>query len=196
MDICPICLEDMDMIHFNDERESTPLCFKMNCGHAYHTKCIISCLSVEGKKCPQCNDKKSASQELSIEGLRAKYLREIKRDKDIQFLMNELTLSEQEYTDAKRQLKKDIQEFINKRKVELGMDVKREYVLECLKRIRNDSKVIAKEKGPEYVACLVPGDQRGYRRSWGGTPFERHFFGRTKAYHFCRLKNTYIHLKI
>jgi hypothetical protein len=195
MDICPICLEDMDMIHYNDERESSPSCFKMNCGHAYHTKCIITCLSVEGKKCPQCNDKKTAAQELSIEGLRAKYLREIKRDKDIQFLMNELTLSDQEYSEARRQLKKDIQEFINKRKIELGMDVKRDYVLECLKRIRNDSKTIAKEKGPEYVASLVPSEGR-YRRGWGGTPFERHFFGRTKAYHFCRLKNAYIHLRI
>jgi hypothetical protein len=195
MDICPICLEDMDMIHYNDERESTSSCFKMNCGHAYHTKCIITCLSIEGKKCPQCNDKKSASQELSIEGLKKKYLAEIKRDKDIQFLMNELSLSDQEYSEARRQLKKDIQEFINKRKVELGMDVKRDYVLECLKRIRNDSKTIAKQKGPEYVASLVP-DEGRYRRSWGGTLFERHFFGRTKAYHFCRLKNAYIHLRI
>ena len=195
MDICPICLEDMDMIHYNDERESTSSCFKMNCGHAYHTKCIITCLSIEGKKCPQCNDKKSASQELSIEGLKKKYLGEIKRDKDIQFLMNELTLSDQEYSEARRQLKKDIQEFINNRKVELGMDVKRDYVLECLKRIRNDSKTIAKQKGPEYVASLVP-DEGRYRRSWGGTLFERHFFGRTKAYHFCRLKNAYIHLRI
>ena len=195
MDICPICLEDMDMIHYNDERESTSSCFKMNCGHAYHTKCIITCLSIEGKKCPQCNDKKSASQELSIEGLKKKYLGEIKRDKDIQFLMNELNLSDQEYSEARRQLKKDIQEFINKRKVELGMDVKRDYVLECLKRIRNDSKTIAKQKGPEYVASLVP-DEGRYRRSWGGTLFERHFFGRTKAYHFCRLKNAYIHLRI
>ena len=195
MDICPICLEDMDMIHYNDERESSSSCFKMNCGHAYHTKCIINCLSIEGKKCPQCNDKKSAAQELSFEGLKKKYLGEIKRDKDIQFLMNELNLSDQEYSEARRQLKKDIQEFINKRKVELGMDVKRDYVLECLKRIRNDSKTIAKEKGPEYVASLVP-DEGRYRRSWGGTPFERHFFGRTKAYHFCRLKNAYIHLRI
>ncbi|NBO24455.1 MAG: E3 ubiquitin-protein ligase [Chlamydiae bacterium] len=195
MDICPICLEDMDMIHYNDERESTFSCFKMNCGHAYHTKCIITCLSVEGKKCPQCNDKKSPSQELSVEGLKKKYLGEIKRDKDIQFLMNELSLSDQEYSEARRQLKKDIQEFINKRKVELGMDVKRDYVLECLKRIRNDSKTIAKQKGPEYLAALDPSEGR-YRRGWGGTPFERHFFGRTKAYHFCRLKNAYIHLRI
>jgi len=195
MDVCPICLEDMDMTSFNDSRLSTPTCYKLECGHSFHTKCIIGCLSIEGKKCPSCNDHKNPSTELTLQELKRKHLSEIKRDPDIKFLLNELKETEQEYTDSKRQLKKDIKEFIKTRKQELKMDEKRSYVLECIRKIQTNSKIIAKQKGPEYVACLIPDEYR-HRRSWGGTAFERHFFGRNKAYHFCRLKNEYIHLKI
>ena len=70
MDVCPICLEDMDMTSFNDSRLSTSTCYKLECGHSFHTKCIIGCLSIDRKKCPSCNDRKNPSTELTLQGLK------------------------------------------------------------------------------------------------------------------------------
>jgi len=36
---CNICYENMDMLEYNDPNESTLTCFKLECGHSYHTKC-------------------------------------------------------------------------------------------------------------------------------------------------------------
>lgn len=194
MDICPVCLENMDMTSFNDTRDSTPTCYKLDCGHSFHTTCIIRCLSIEGKKCPSCSNQKNPSTELTLQGLKRKHLSEIKRDPDIKFLLDELKDSNQEYTDSKRQLKKDIEEFIKTRKQELKMDEKRSYILECIRKIQINSKVIAKQKGPEYIASLIP--DRIRRRYWSGSSFESLFFGPKISHQFWRLRNGYIHFKI
>ena len=74
------------------------------------------------------------------------------------------------------------------------MDEKRSYILECIRKIQINSKVIAKQKGPEYIASLMP--DRIRRRYWIGTSFETLFFGPTMSNQFWRLRNGYIHFKI
>jgi hypothetical protein len=45
--LCPICLEELDII---DKPK-----FKLNCGHEYHTECIIQSLR-KNNECPYCRD--------------------------------------------------------------------------------------------------------------------------------------------
>lgn len=191
MDPCVICFEDMDMKTFQDERQQTLTCIKLECGHAYHTTCIVRCLSTMNQKCPNCNKNKSPGEQLTREGLARKLVGELKKDPEIRFLMSEFKESTLEYSDTITQLKKDIKQFIAKRQVELQLNEKRKYMFDCLTKIQTTSKSVSKTKGAQYVAAL---HTRSMGRYWRGTTFERMFFGTQEAYRICRLKQPYLRM--
>jgi hypothetical protein len=137
------------------------------------------------QKCPNCNKNKSPAEQLTREGLAKKLVGELKKDPDVKFLISEFKESSSEYGDTISQLKKDIKQFIAKRKEELHLDKKRKYMLDCLAKIQTTSKVVSKTKGPQYIAAL---HTRTMGRYWRGTTFERLFFGVQEAYRIYRLK--------
>lgn len=192
MDPCVLCFEDMNMLGFEDERLHTDTCVKLDCGHAYHTQCIIRCLSVSNLGCPSCNKYKLPSQELTREGMAKKLILELKKEDDIKFLVREFKESAEEYNQSIVQLKKDIKQFIEHRKQELHMSEKRKYMLDCLSKIQSTTKSVAKTKGPQYVGALF--SQTG--RYWRGTTFERIFFGPQYAYTICRLKSPRLYISL
>lgn len=193
MDTCVICFEDMDMISFQDERNQTSTCIKLECQHAYHTTCIIRCLSNMHQKCPSCNKDKSPAEQLTIEGLARKLIGEIKKDDDIKFLRYEFKESASEYSDSVSILKKEIREFASKRKKELLLDEKRKYMLTCLSKIQLTAKSISQAKGEQYIAALHTCTTR---RPWRGTAFDRLFFGGQEAYRICRLKTPRLYMSL
>ena len=190
-DPCVICFDGMDMKSFEDHREHTETCIKLECGHAYHTRCIIRCLSEMNRKCPNCNKEKNARQDLTREGLTKQFMREIRRDSDVKFLVKELTEIREELHETNVQLKKDVTEYFEKRKIELNFLEKRNYLIHCLSKIQGKTKSLAREKGPEYVGALV--HDRSY---YGISAFERNFFGRQDAYSLRRLKFPYLRLRL
>lgn len=115
MDMCILCYENMDMMNYKDERQNTATCYKLDCGHAYHTACIIGCLTQMNRKCPQCNTEKDPSKELSKQGLAEKLLREIRNDEHVKPLVEEFKEIKEEYSESILQLKKDIREYAKKR---------------------------------------------------------------------------------
>jgi hypothetical protein len=54
--LCPICLEELDTHHKPK--------FKLNCGHEYHTECIIQSLR-KNNECPYCRDT-DGNQKISV----------------------------------------------------------------------------------------------------------------------------------
>jgi len=191
-DPCVICFEAMDMKSFEDERENTETCFKLECGHAYHTRCIIQCLSHMHQKCPNCNKDKTPKQELTVEGLTRKLVAELRKDDDIKFLTNEYHEIREELHEATAQLKKDVKEYVEKRRIELNIAEKKSYFLSCLAKIQGKARAIAKTKGPEYVGAITA--QARYR-FWLST-FECNFFGRAQAHTNRRLKYPYLRLNL
>jgi hypothetical protein len=191
-DICVVCFDAMDMKPFEDERENTETCIKLECGHAYHTRCIIRCLSHMNQKCPNCNKDKTPKQELTREGLVKKLVAELRRDDDIKFLMTEYKEIREELNEANAQLKKDVKEYIEKRRIELNLVEKKNYFLNCLAKIQGKARVVAKAKGPEYVGALTA---TGRYRFWLST-FECNFFGRPQAHTNRRLKFPHIRLNL
>jgi len=191
-DPCVICFERMDMKSFEDERDNTDTCFKLECGHAYHTRCIIQCLSHMNQKCPNCNKNKTPKQELTREGLVKKLVAELRKDDDIKFLSNEYHAIREELNEAITQLKKDVKEFIEKRRIELNIAEKRNYFLSCLAKLQGKARAIAKAKGPEYIGAIT--EQSRYR-FWLST-FEYNFFGGVQATRNRRLKYPYLRLKL
>lgn len=193
MDTCVICFEDMDMVSFEDQRENTETCIKLECGHAYHTRCIVRCLSLLNQKCPNCNTTKTPTKELTREGLARKLVSEIKKDDDMKFLLTEYKEVRKELMEAQTQLKKDVKEFINKRKAELCFDEKRTYFINCSARIQSTARATAKAKGPQYVGALSP-DRTG-RHYWFGAYFDRIMYGNAQARLDYRLKFPYIRMR-
>jgi len=193
MDTCILCFEDMDMMSFRDERVQTPSCIKLECNHAYHTKCIIRCLTVSNLGCPTCNKHKTPAQELTREGLAKKLIGELKKDDEIKFLITEFKESASEYKDTISLLKKDIKQFISKRNDELQLSEKRKYMLECLTKIQSTAKTVSKIKGPQYTGALNLRYTGRYRR---GTSFDRLFFGASEAYRIFRLKTPSLYMPL
>lgn len=191
-DPCVICFEAMDMKSFEDERENTHSCIKLECGHAYHTRCIIRCLSSMNQKCPNCNKNKTPIAELTREGIIKKLMKEIRKDDDVKFLLGEYNESREELAEANRLLQKDVKEYIEIRKKELRIPEKRSYFMECIARLQGKTRSLARAKGPEYLGAMTA----NARYRWVTTSFEYNFFGRTQAYTNRRLKFPYLRMSL
>jgi hypothetical protein len=188
MDICPLCFEGMDMLGYQDERQNTTECYKLDCGHAYHTGCIISCLTQMNRKCPQCNADKDPSKELTREALASKLIREVKRDERVKFLLGEFKEIREEYSE-------DIKEYGEKRAAELCVPEKSKYLMDSHKEIQSTARRIAREKGIEYVGALKDVVNRR-NRWWEGSAFDRAFFSKKEAYSIRRLKFPRLYLDL
>jgi Zinc finger, C3HC4 type (RING finger) len=185
----------MDMKTYQDERDSTQTCVKLECGHAFHTRCIISCLSQADRKCPQCNSNKDPEQMLTEEGVAVKLINEIKKDDRMKLLMGEISEAKEECATSVVQLKKDIRKYAEERSKELQVDTKRKYLINCLGELRRTAREVANEKGTRYVGALkFIYEQRV--RYYGGTVFERYMFGRQSAYSLCRLKRPGLYMNL
>jgi len=192
-DPCVICFEAMDMKSFEDERENTESCVKLECGHAYHTRCIIRCLSSMNQKCPNCNKNKTPMAELTREGIIRKLMREMRKDDDVKFLLGEYNESREELIEANKTLEKDVKKYIEIRKKELHIPEKRSYFMECISKLQGRIRSLAREKGPVYLGAMTA-DPR-YRR-WMVTSFEYNFFGRAQGYRNRRLKFPYLRMSL
>jgi len=188
MEACPVCLEDMDMLSFNDERDSTPTCYKLDCGHAYHTKCIIKTLSQFERKCPSCNGEKDPSTALTEKGIALELLAKVRKNDEVKIAANELRESIAEYKETLNRLKSDTKAYILQRSIELQVPQKRKYFMECLATVHRNVNAAAKSLNPKFTAAYnaLSNDWRG--RYYRGTTFERLFYGPGMAYTITRSK--------
>jgi len=189
MDSCPLCFEDMDMKSYEDERDCTPTCFKLECKHSFHTKCIIECLTHANRKCPSCNSQKNADELLSAEGLCDRLMKELKNDVDVRYLVNEYKEASAEFKSTFSQLKKEVKEFAKKRGEELQFFEKRNYNRQCLHAIKTEMKHTARLLGSKYLGAMLHGDKwerdRRFRNIILGDSHRRHYYRiRTQTSYF------------
>jgi len=176
--ICGICFEEMDMKSYEDDREQTTTCFKLECDHAYHTKCIVACLQRTQHKCPQCNSHKSPQQVLTMEGLITEVFNEVRKTKDFKEQLGEYRQSRKDLDDTIKTLKTDIKEFIEKRKEELEFNTKKSRYASSMRSVRLKFGKLCREKGPLYSGAysntaewrrtrlIFPGSRNMYRRKY------------------------------
>ena len=175
--MCSVCLDEMDMLEFNDPREKTDTCFKLNCGHAYHTACIIRYLSSSNHSCLHCNETKTPAQELNAIGLAAKLKAKLSRNPEVQFLRHEMDESYNEYTQTVRALKAEIKQYVKGRVAELRVKEKRDYWQAAERAVKSKQREIARAMGREYIGALVESDRHRYRRRWGFWSTIHPYFG-------------------
>ena len=163
---CPICFDDMDMIDYNDERESTDTCFKLECGHAFHTRCIVQVLSRTDHKCPACNKHKEPGERLEFEGVLRNLLQEIKCDPRVREARNENREAKIEYLAALKQLNVETRKWIQIRAEELKIHEHKRYYMKTIATILSTAKEVAREKGKKYIGAIMS-DERGRNRRYG-----------------------------
>ena len=170
---CPICFEDMDMNVYNDEQEGTETCHKLECGHAFHTKCIISFLTRTTHKCPSCNEHKTPETELELEGAIMKLMREVRKDDNVKNTIHEYAMIKIEYTAVLRQLKLDTKKYAEERARELKVQEHKSYYQKCKSDLRRSAMDAARRLGDKYVAAAKT-------IKYGLTYVEYLLFGRRK----------------
>jgi hypothetical protein len=156
----------MDMEEYDDRRETTATSFKLECGHAFHTKCIIDVLSRTNHKCPSCNKHKS-SQQVNPR------LLELKKDERIKLTIAEYYDAKKEYKAKLGQLKRETIEWAKNRAQELLLTEHKSYYLRSKTAVISVSKQVATEKGRKYIAAFR-GELDSYKkivygnsRTWG-----------------------------
>jgi hypothetical protein len=156
----------MDMEEYDDRRETTATSFKLECGHAFHTKCIIDVLSRTNHKCPSCNKHKS-SQQVNPR------LLELKKDERIKLTIAEYCDAKKEYKAKLGQLKRETIEWAKNRAQELLLTEHKSYYLRSKTAVISVSKQVATEKGRKYIAAFR-GELDSYKkivygnsRTWG-----------------------------
>ena len=176
--VCVICFEEMDMKSFEDEQDQTATSFKLECGHAYHTRCIVSCLQRTQHKCPQCNSHKTPEKILTMEGLITEVFDEVRKTKDFKEQLGEYRQSRKDLDNTIKTLKNDVKQFVEKRKEELEFSKKKSRYKSSMRSIRLKFGKLCREKGPLYSGAssntsewrrtrlIFPGSRNMYRRAY------------------------------
>jgi hypothetical protein len=154
------------MLDFNDPRQKTDTCFKLECGHAYHTACIIRYLSNSNHSCLHCNEIKTPAEELTIAGLARKLSGALSRHPEVRYLKAEVNEATNEYKNAIKELKTEINQYIKRRIAETNLREKRAYMKSAENAVKAKQREIAKEMGREYVGAIEQLSNRRFRSRW------------------------------
>lgn len=119
-------MHDMDMEEYDDPNESTHTCVRLDCKHAYHTKCVLKYMKTTNYECILCNKHRTPIEEA---GLIEQAHDEVKKDKEFRRLKKEVRAAASEYTQTKKMMKQSIQEFIRLHADEWQANEKRKKVL-------------------------------------------------------------------
>jgi hypothetical protein len=185
---CIICFDEMDMAEYNDNKSTTETCFKLDCGHAYHTKCIIEYLSKTDHKCPNCNTHKTEEQTVQREFIIRKFVSEIIKDKRVKLAKKKKSESLKEYQSVLRKLKKEAREWVSNRAKELQVQQYKSSYYKVSKNVFNIAKQVAKELGTNYVGALC--DKVREHGTYGVSLVKRLLYGTdVVGWHDWRLRN-------
>jgi hypothetical protein len=174
---CPICYDDMDMKEFRDDLPGTDTCFKLECGHAFHTKCIVQFLTRTEHKCPACNVHRTPEQSLEIEGVLRNLLRDIKKDCRIRIAINEHREATSEYKNVMKQLQTEAEDWIANRATELKFNEHKIYYKKSITAVMNTAQEVAKERGPKFLAA-VNSQRTATQQRYGLNIVNRVLFGK------------------
>lgn len=179
---CPICYEDMDLNEYQDERESTESCFKLECGHAFHTKCIIMVLTQSNHQCPSCNKIKTPESELNLEGQCRKILYKVLKYPHIKEFKNDFDEAKEGYKECVKNIKKEVRDFTEEKVKEYKFHENRDYFYKSKQKIISEVKKACTEKGNKHLGAFF---SRGNNR-FGITFGEKIIFG-----HYTRMSTRY-----
>jgi len=168
----------MDMREFRDEQESTETCYKLECGHAYHTKCIVQFLTRTEHKCPSCNQHKTPKETVELDGVIVNAVKQIKKDDRVRLAKHEYEEARSQYKAVISQLRNEVREWGKNRANELKFAEHKSYYKQAINNVTTTAKTVASELGPSYVGALRSGLTTRLRENrWGQNLAKKELFG-------------------
>jgi hypothetical protein len=193
---CGVCLDDMDMNEFQDERQATETCFKLECGHAFHTKCIVQFLKRSTLECPGCNKQKTPTEQVEYEAVVAKCMSEIKSDPRFRIAKKEFTETRDEYKAVLRKLHKEVNELAKKRAEELNIFKYKAYYFQTMANVRGQAKEIATEKGKRHLGAYQSLATITNGRRFGTRVVDACLFGKNFGWREWKLRHPRVYVMI
>lgn len=188
---CAICFEEMDMNTFRDERQSTETCFKLECNHAFHTKCIVDCLQKTKHRCPSCNEDKSLEKVLTLEGLVLELVDEVKKVENVKLALQEYRNAKTELDESFKAFKEDVKKYAMQKKDEMLITEKYKYYTHCKANVSREAAHAGKLMGGKYRSVFTS-RCRHTRMQY----FEKGLFGLYSYYYTYQYKYPCIRLTI
>lgn len=188
---CTICFDEMDMNAYQDDRESTSTCFKLECNHAFHTKCIIECLQKTRHKCPSCNQEKTFSETLNREGIFQELIDDIKKAEPVREKLQEYSIAKRELDETVKAIQQEVKDFANQRKLEHKYIDKKRYVFQCIADVKRAGIREAKTMSPRHRAIVTEGS--AFRRI---SKIDLSLIGLHKPYQLYRLRHPSVMIRL
>lgn len=122
MGICAVCQDEMDMDEFGDARQTTETCYKLECEHAFHTKCVIDFVRRTHFDCVMCNRHHIPEVKLSLDGLVKQAFQKTLRRREVRDINKEYKAVSKECREVVKKIQKEHREFIKAKQEEYGLN--------------------------------------------------------------------------
>ena len=162
---CCVCMHEMDMEEYDDPNESTRTCVRLDCKHAYHTKCVIKYMKQTNYECILCNKHRGPTEEA---GLIEQALAEVRKDKGYREIKRNLKAAAVTFKESKKVMQEAVEEFIKQHKDEWQTSEKRKAVLSHDAKLERYVRKFVLAK-PMLAGAVLP-KLNGYDRRGLGLP--------------------------
>ena len=136
------------MEDYHDERQSTETCYKLDCGHAYHTRCIFQYLRETEYQCLQCNIHRTPREEIEMTGLIAQTIEELRADPELRRLRQEVDEAIVEFKGVRADVKKALEAAAPEIEERAGYRTVRKELLQRMRRLRAQVKETCIQRNP------------------------------------------------
>ena len=148
------------MVDYQDARASTDTCFKLDCGHAYHTKCIFQYMRESEYECLQCNTRRTPREEIELTGLIAQTIEDLRSDPEIRRLRQEVEQAMVEFTGVRGEVRKALEALVPEVEERAGYQSIRKETLARIRTLKSHIKAECLRRNPMTAGVWgIAGDQ-------------------------------------
>lgn len=163
------------MDEFNDPRQSTTGCFKLECGHAYHTQCIFQYMRETEYQCLHCNVRRTPREEIELTGLIAQTIEELRSDPELRRLRDDFNEAMNEFIGVRGEVKRALEAAAPEIEARAGYHTIRREAMRRLQTLKKHIRAECLRRNPMTAGVWgIAGDDI-LRRAFASRP-TRHLY--------------------
>lgn len=163
------------MDEFNDPRPSTVTCFKLECGHAYHTPCIFQYMRETDFQCLHCNVRRTPREEIELTGVIAQTIEDLRSDRELRRLRDEFNEAMTEFIGVRGEVKRALEAAAPEIEARAGYHTIRKEAMQRLRTLKTRIRAECLRRHPMTAGVWgIAGDDI-LRRAFASRP-TRHLY--------------------